>query len=154
MTSNRRAVHAGWILAALVVVGCGGGGSGRFVALNALTQTPIDDCLGCVVSVAQVPTAYTDLSSGGYFDMSLDMLSEELRFLSESQQFMVFKVRTPDGSATYESRRYPVDSLRAWIKAPDRDSIPIPLTRAIDDAPGWQNERQEIIQQEGPVRDG
>lgn len=137
-----------------VVVGCGGGPSGRFVALNALTQTPIDDCVGCVVSVAQVPTAYTDLANGGHFDLSLEMLADELRYLSATQQFMVFKVRTVDGNQTYESRRYPVDSLRAWIETPDRDSIPIPLTRLVDDGSGWQNEREEIIQQEGPVRDG
>jgi len=144
----------GPVAALALVVGCGGGPSGRFVALNTLTQTPIDDCLGCVVSVAQVPTAYTDLSGEGYFDLSLEMLADELRYLSSTQQFMVFKVRTVDGSDTYESQRYPVDSLRAWIDTPDRDTITIPLTRLVDDGPGWQNEREEIIQQEGPVRDG
>jgi hypothetical protein len=137
----------------LVAFGCGGKSVATFAALNRLTLGQIQGCEGCVITVAQVPTAYTRLGTDGRFELDLKTLEREVSFLSTSQQFLVFKVRGQNGAPMYESPRFPIDSVRVWLSE-ERDPIFIPLGRAASDDPAWEGEPPEVIQQEGPVRDG
>jgi len=105
------------------------------------------------VTVAQVPTAFTGLEPDGTFELDLRGLANEVSLLAASQQFLVFKVRDQNGAPLFESPRYPIDSVRVWLRERP-DKIPIQLSRTQSNEPGLEGEPPEVIQHEGPIRDG
>ncbi len=141
---------AGLLATVVVALGCAGS-SGQFVAVNVLTRDRVEKCDHCIVTIAQIPTAFATLGDDGRFYFEIDALLDEMALLSDTQRFLVFKVRDGNGRTMFESATYPSDSLEAWSRrSPD---ILVPLARPTS-TEGLLDEPRELIEGEGPVRDG